>query len=450
MLAPRNEILSAKPRHPRARSGFYRLWLSVVALAGLGLAANCGGGDDDDGNNGGPDNGSSPCDTVYKGLCGSSCNDAAPCPQGLFCGNGVCTAQCSADGGGCSGGQVCTASGRCVSDVGGGGSGGTGGGFGVSGSGGGGRGGQGGDCPGVTVQFSPIVPTIVVLVDQSKSMTDSPLDPDDDNSPNRWDALKDALLADNGVLKSLQSKVRFGLVTYSWSGEKADTCPQTPITVAPKLNNYDAISSQYGPADTIDNTPSAESVAKVHNDVLKPFAEPGPKFLILATDGDPDDCSNPNSNGSDPPKQASVAAVTAAYGDDITTYVIGVSENSVDRNHLRQLALAGQGKPTDGTEELFFEVGTQAQLTTALSSIVTGARSCSFDLDATITEEAAPKGAVTVDGQPKTFKDPNGWKLADNDTIEFVGTACEQIKAGAMNVSAEFPCGTTGVIPIPR
>jgi hypothetical protein len=434
---------------PRAAPGGLRLsLLRLIAMVGAGLViAHCGGGDDDDG-----PGGAFNCADQFGARCGTPCTNDPACGTGLFCSNGACTAQCSGDQG-CGGGQSCSTQGRCVGGGtgGAGGGGGSGGSLGVMGSGGGGgNGGQGGQCAGVKVQFTPIIPTVVLLVDQSSSMTDNPLDPDNPGAGNRWDALKEALLADTGVLKSLQGTVNFGFVTYSWSGKSEDACPQTPISVAPTLNNFAAIDAKYSGADTINNTPTGESITKVHNEILK--AAPSPKYLILATDGDPDTCAAPDSNGSDPPKQLSLEAVTKAFADDaITTYVIGVSRASVERNHLRQLALAGQGKALDLPDELFFEVGTQAELATALSSIVIGARSCVFDLDANITPEAAPKGMVTIDGGPVTLDSPDGWQLNDNNTIEFVGASCQKIKDGATEVQASFPCGTIGGgTPIPR
>ncbi|HEU4532737.1 MAG TPA: hypothetical protein VFS00_01420, partial [Polyangiaceae bacterium] len=65
-------------------------------------------------------------------------------------------------------------------------------------------------------------------------------------------------------------------------------------------------------------------------------------------------------------------------------------------------------------------------------------------------QSAAPLGTVKVDGAQQPYNTPDGWNLADNDTIRFVGKACETIKAGATNVEASFPCNTAGVVPKPR
>jgi von Willebrand factor type A domain len=447
-------LASRKGAHDLRRRGTYRGLLSAFALASAGLMAHCGGGGDDDDNNNNNTNGNGPCSTVYQAQCGVTCSDAAPCATGLFCSNGACTAQCTSEGG-CGNGQVCTSNGRCVSNSGGNGSAGSGfgGGINVGGSNNN-NGGTGGQCAGVTVEFTPVIPTVVVLVDQSGSMDAQIPDDQPGEDPTRWDALRDALLNEtSGAIKPLEGKVRFGLVTYSWNGEQSQTCPFTPVQVAPKLNNYSAIAEAYLAADTEDNTPTAESVDKVHKQILKPITEPGPKFLIIATDGNPDYCGDRDSNGQELPKQMSIAAVKAAYADGISTFVIGIDflKEPNGEQHLRDLAAAGQGKETPSTENLYFNADNQAGVRTAFETVINSVtRSCEFDLDATIETSAAPLGTVKIDNVEQTYNNPNGWSLADNDTIVFVGSACDAIKAGATNVEASFPCNTAGVVIKPR
>ncbi|HEU4405908.1 MAG TPA: VWA domain-containing protein [Polyangiaceae bacterium] len=454
MLASQNGDEETTPR--AAPGGLRRSLLRLLALVGTGLVlAYCGGGDDDDG--GGP---GFNCANAYGDRCGSSCVSDATCGAGLFCSSGACTAQCSGDQG-CSGGQSCSAQGRCVgggtggSGTGGSGTGGSG--IGVSGSGGSGDGGQGGQCAGVKVQFMPVIPSVVILVDQSGSMTDGFDDnnPATDPNPSRWVALRSNLLDPvNGIIKKLETKVRFGLATYSW--DRKATCPQLPVNIEPKLNNYDVIKASYEKANPLDNTPTAESVKAVHDQLTDPgFQEPGPKVIILATDGNPDTCDDPDSNGEEGPRTGSVNAVKAAFGDGIRTFALGIDflEEPNGEQHLQDLAAAGQGiDPVPPlSQKLYFNAEDQAQLQTAFDSIINEvARVCVFDLDANITPEAAPRGTVTVDGEPIALDPTNGWKLNDSNTIEFVGAACDKVKAGATDVLASFPCGTGGVTPIPR
>jgi von Willebrand factor type A domain len=458
MLASHN---GDEEKTPHVAPGGLRLsLLRLLALVGAGLiVAHCGGGDDDDGPGGSGFN----CGDTFGTRCGMTCMGDAACGEGLFCSNGACTAQCSGTTG-CTGGQVCSVQGRCVGGVSGtSGSGGAGGSIGVSGSGGsGGGGGNGGQCAGVTVQFKAVIPTVAILVDQSGSM-DAEFDDNDpqtDPNPNRWVALRANLLDPvNGIIKKLESTVRFGLATYSWDEKSGLVCPQLPVNIDPKLNNYDAIAAEYNKANPVDNTPTAESLVAIH-DQLKAFTEEGPKVIILATDGNPDTCADPDSNGQEGPRTGSVNAVKAAFGDDIRTFAVGIDflEEPNGEQHLQDLAAAGQGVdpvpplPGAGGPQLYFNATDKAQLQQAFNDIINEvARECVFDLDATITTEAAPKGTVTIDGTEVPYNNPNGWALNDSDTIEFVGASCQKIKDGATEVQASFPCGTIGGgTPIPR
>ena len=115
-----------------------------------------------------------------------------------------------------------------------------------------------------------MIPTIVLLVDQSSSMYE------DFSGETRWDALYETLMGGDGTVAMLESQVRFGLTLYS--SENGDEGPQCPMLteVAPALDNYDAIDAVYDPADPIDETPTGESLALVAA-TLADFPEPGPR-----------------------------------------------------------------------------------------------------------------------------------------------------------------------------
>jgi hypothetical protein len=67
-----------------------------------------------------------------------------------------------------------------------------------------------GDCVDVQVQVEPIIPTLVLLVDQSGSMTSN------FGGQDRWDAVYETLMDPaDGVVASLESSVRFGLTLYT-------------------------------------------------------------------------------------------------------------------------------------------------------------------------------------------------------------------------------------------
>jgi hypothetical protein len=368
-----------------------------------------------------------PCDTVYAGKCGAVCASDSSCPTGQYCGlSGTCTADCAEGAAQCPSGQVCNVHGKCVPNGGGtGGSGGdgTGGFFGAStGSGTGGDG-----CPDVVVKFEKQIPTDMLLNDQSGSMTAA------FGNGNRWDVLYDVLMnANDGIVKTLQNDIRFGLALYTSDGGSAGgTCPMlTKVPLA--LGNYAAIDAAYNPQSPAGDTPTGESVAAVAKDLAANTAV-GPKIIVLATDGEPDTCAVPNPQTG---QADSVKAVQDAFAQGIKTFVISVGAEVSDA-HLQDVANAGVGM--NGAP--FYKALDPQALVQAFDTIINGVRSCTLKLDGTVDQAGAASGKVSLDGMPLGYEDPNGWRLAAADEIELLGTACETIKQGDHSLLVEFPCG---------
>ncbi|HEU4533235.1 MAG TPA: vWA domain-containing protein, partial [Polyangiaceae bacterium] len=203
------------------------------------------------------------------------------------------------------------------------------------------------------------------------------------------------------------------------------------------------------------DTPTGSSLqSTVDALVAADVPENAPRFVVLCTDGIPNLCNDGNDTATG--KLEAVAAAKYGFTKNVKTLVVGVGafiDTAEGRAHFQEVADAGVGfgepggSPIEGT---YYLASDKAALVAAFEEIRLGVRSCSFDLDATITPEAAPKGNVTVDDAPKKFNDADGWRLVGDDQIEFVGAACDQIKAGATSVRATFPCGTSGVTPKPR
>lgn len=403
--------------------------------------------------------GGGPCDSVYQGMCGAACNDDTQCASGLHCQNGACTAECAPGASACGAGQICSSSGRCVSASGGSGPNNNTGGtigldidasFGQGGDNGTG-GGNGDACASVDLTLDTVTPTVVLLIDQSGSMEDADLEPGLD----RWQALKDALRASDGPVATLENKVRFGMVFYSNDLQldeppEEGICPDLDrggddnLLMPPAFGRFQAFSDYFGPLGTYRNTPTAESFERVAAE-LAAFDEPGPKFIVLATDGDPDRCENnreydPNpQTGGALSRQMVVDAVSAAYAQGITTYVISVGDD-VAQTHLNDVANVGQGYPVDDPTDRFYLVTTQDALTNAFQTIIDGVRNCTLTLDGEIDPDLAGRGEVLLDGEPIPMDDDNGWKIVDGQTIELTGSACETIKSGEHSLSARFPC----------
>lgn len=375
----------------------------------------------------------SPCAAALA--CGAPCSSSTPCTAGQYCGsNQQCTADCTATDGNCGSGQTCNSFGRCVA---------------------------GGVDPGVDpgavdsglpelsdacvrldVKLTPQL-TVLMLIDQSGSMNEQ------FGNGARWNVLRDALIDMNtGIISTLQAKIRFGLALYTsengfGSGTPPKTCPMI-TQVAPALNNYAAITAKYLPNDWKGDTPTGESVEAAVK-LLDGVTDPGPKVLVLATDGEPDTCADPNPGsdaGRDAARQLSVTAVQNAFQKQISTFVISVGDD-VGKDHLRAVANAGQGLAVDvDMSDRFYLANNQADLAMAFDSIVGGLRSCVFTLNGKVDDARADTGTVTLDGKPLIYKDKDGWLMSSPTVLELQGAACATFKSnGDHDLNIDFPCG---------
>src|SRR5439155_23630067 len=135
-----------------------------------------------------------------------------------------------------------------------------------------------------------------------------------------------------------------------------------------------------------------------------------PPIILLATDGDPNSCSNGNDNG------ASVAATKAAYAAGIQTFIVGLA--GLNTQFLQDIANAGTGKPTGqnpgcGNCSAFYTASDPASLAAAFTSIIGGIVSCDLTLSGMVDPNSANQGIVTVNGMVLMYGtdwtiDPNG------------------------------------------
>lgn len=286
------------------------------------------------------------------------------------------------------------------------------------------------DCPSAEVQFEPIVPTVILLIDQSGSMTA------DFDGTDRWNAVRTALIEPGtGVIATLQDTVSFGLALYtSNGGDAGGECPVL-TEVTHMTGNLDAITEIYEDESPTGDTPTGDSIDSVVAVLAEEMAD-GPKIIVLATDGEPDTCEVPN------PQNGQVEAVTAvenAFTEDIQTFVISVG-NDVSETHLQDLANAGVGWMPGDPDAPFYVPSDQDAMVAAFEEIINGVRSCVLTLDTAILPGQADQGTVTINGVEITFDDPNGWQVNSPTEIELLGTSCEAIQEGDVEITVEFTC----------
>jgi von Willebrand factor type A domain len=388
-----------------------------LVLSALGGLASCGGSDESL---------VSPCKSELT--CGQKCDAVSTCANGTYCGSdATCTAECIPGDKRCGSDKTCNGSGHCVDGPS----------ISVGGTKGGGTGAVGGDsgvCASTAVDLGHQLPTVLLLVDQSGSMNAA------FGTSDRWQTLRTALMDPKlGIVNTLQAQVRFGLTLFSGK-DGAAPCPLL-TNVAPALNNFMPIDMAYPVPTTaiIDDTPTGESITAAAK-ILQAVTDPGPKVIVLATDGEPDTCATPDPQTPEA-KEVAVKAAQDAFATGVFTYYISVG-NEVSDAHATEMANVGQGYPRADKTQRFYRANDQAALAKAFASIVDGVRTCSFQLNGTVKDGGEVDGTVTLDGAALPLNDPNGWRLSSPTTVEFVGKACDTVKdKNDHKVNAEFTCG---------
>jgi hypothetical protein len=291
------------------------------------------------------------------------------------------------------------------------------------------------ECAEIKVDTEPVTPTVVLLVDQSGSM-DANFSGD-----TRWNSVYQTLMDPNdGVVKPLESRVRFGLALYtSDNGHDGGECPML-TEVDPAMSNHAQIDAVFAPELPIRDTPTGESLQAVA-DKLAQVDFDGPKAIVLATDGEPDTCEQPN------PQQGqaeSLAAAQAAFDLDVETYIISVG-NDVSDTHLQEMANAGVGlEPQGQTKAPFYKAFDADELLDAFDDIIGGVVTCEYKLDGIVDLEAACEGTVRLDGEELVCG--VDWEMTDASTLELLGGACQTIKDGGEHqLDASWPCGSIDI-----
>ncbi len=298
-------------------------------------------------------------------------------------------------------------------------------------------GGNDGDtCPILDVLLTPQVPTIQFVVDQSGSMNQ------DFGGVTRWTALTDTLVGNqDSIVSTLQSDIRFGMSLYT--GDDT-TCPSI-TEINAQLDAADEIATLLADNPPASETPTGESFAMAAATVQADTWD-GDKFIVLATDGEPDTCAVPNPMAGTPEadaaRQAVVDAVADAYAQGIQTFVISVGDAIADA-HLQAVANAGQGVQAGEPDAPFYKALGQQALTDAFDDIISGVRECKLDLSEPLKAELAASCTVTVNDDAIPYDDPNGWSLDGDSTIELSGSACTQIQEGVVNIEMACSCEVT-------
>ncbi len=295
-------------------------------------------------------------------------------------------------------------------------------------------------CVDIVRSYDSEPATVLLLIDQSQSMS-LPF-----GESTRWDVLREAILnPDNGLLQSLDLNTRVGMMLYTGQGgfANAQGCPLI-TEVVPRFANMNPVRTTYEVASPQfrGDTPTGESIDRAVA-ALQEIQSAGPKYILLATDGEPDTCSQPKPSEGMP---QALAALQNAVAQGIRVYTLGVSDGIL-ASRLQQLANAGLGKDpslvygvdADAAEPLTASSDPR-QLANQLAGIIGDVRTCTIDLGTEVGTQRTLDGRLVLDGKVLANSATEGWTFVDDRTVEIHGAACDQILGDGQKLEVRFPC----------
>jgi hypothetical protein len=261
---------------------------------------------------------------------------------------------------------------------------------------------------------------LLLILDRSGSMTRA-MDAASECAANsttckqRWVTLTTGL---STVLVGSAGNVNWGLKFYP-SDSNCGVTAAMDVNIS--ANAAATIQQRISSATKLNGTPTQAAV-NAGLAYLKTLTTPSNKYILLATDGEPN-CLNGTLGSTD--IDGTVAAIAAAATAGFKTYVLGVGPET---GNLTRLAEAG------GTTD-FYPALSPEEMTKALAAIVDSVVSCTFDLDK--APEVPNNVAVEFDNTkslraPQDTTHSNGWDYTSptNTTIQLYGEWCDKVSNG--------------------
>jgi von Willebrand factor type A domain len=274
-----------------------------------------------------------------------------------------------------------------------------------------------------------VPPSLMLVLDRSGSMGRDAV-----GAPAGATLWTETLTAMDEVVRGTQATVKWGLKLFPLPA-RCTVADGAEVAIAP--NNYDMVLSRARTTGISENnqgvgTPTATAMQKAVA-YLQTVADPHRKYIVLATDGEPN-CPD-EETGPDLAVQAVLSAANAGF----RVYVIGIAISAAGTTTLNRMAEAG-GAPRTDPNLRFYPVANRMDLTTALGEIAGQIASCSFNLS---KPPPAPDSVkVTVDGEPVPQSGSDGWSYSSpqNTSIQLNGSWCERLKAKAGQVDIVLGC----------
>lgn len=303
------------------------------------------------------------------------------------------------------------------------------------------------------LQRAPV--DLFVVLDRSASMQDDSKGDDanpDAGRPSKWDQLIPALAE---VIGKADPSISWGLKTFPESPESTDgsntechddtVTEKIDVTIAP-MNRDQTSAAVKAVSPDGDGTPTGAAI-QVAVTYLQGLKTKDPKYILLATDGEPS-CSGTAGHldkDSSDAKEDAVAAVSAAAEAGVHTFVIGVATKSSATSTLNRLATAGLEPRADSAPDAakFYLASTQGELVETLRSIVAPiASTCIFTLTRPPPDPANIAVEVGDVKAPADASHADGWDYTDasHTQVQVFGSWCDRVKGGANMVQVVYGC----------
>jgi hypothetical protein len=269
-----------------------------------------------------------------------------------------------------------------------------------------------------------VPPDLLIVQDKSGSMANDLMD-----NPCRGGCTEtkwgDIVPAIDMVVGMTDTTIRWGLKYFSNDGGcGVDDGAAVPIAA----NNGGPIVMSLARTFPGGSTPTRAAINSAVM-YLQTVADPNPKFILLATDGEPN-CIPGTFDTQADDQAGAVQAVQAAVTAGFPVFVVGVGNVAPAIATLDMLADAG-GRPQAGSTH-YYPVNSTADLVSVLKTIGGMIASCSFGLGTPPPDPTNVGVYANGNTNMKIAHDPthvNGWDYgAGMKSIVLYGAACDNIK----------------------
>lgn len=272
-----------------------------------------------------------------------------------------------------------------------------------------------------TYSIAPEPADVLLVIDRSGSMNRTA-----GGGLTRWDQL---IAAMDEVLPTVDDALYTGLILFPDGGDASCTVATAP-DVGIAARNAPAIIARLRahPPHDMANTPTPSAI-ELAEDYLARTPSARPRYLVLATDGEP--TCGMTVDGT----VAALDRVRSTYG--IETFVLGIHGGVAGLHEaLNRMAVAG-GRPRAGATQ-YYNATTTAELATALRGIAASTAGCTYRLSR--TPERPTLVTVEQDGAAVPAA---GWTYTDATSreIRFLGSYCTRLTDGTVHtIRVHAPC----------